>query len=62
MDLSVTPPSLVVSVYEKLTENIKQLRDRKKAPLTLAEKLLFGHATDISSVSLASSVQENSQG
>ncbi len=52
MDLSVTPASLVSSVYEKLTENINSLRARKDAPLTLSEKLLFGHATDISSVSL----------
>ena len=52
MDLSVTPASLVSSVYENLTENIKRLRERKNAPLTLAEKLLFGHATDINSVSL----------
>ncbi len=52
MDLSVTPASLVSSVYENLTENINSLRARKDAPLTLAEKLLFGHATDISSISL----------
>ena len=52
MDLSVTPASLVSSVYENLSENIKKLRERKNAPLTLAEKLLFGHATDIDSVSL----------
>ncbi len=52
MDLSVTPASLVSSVYENLTENIKKLRERKNAPLTLAEKLLFGHATDIDTVSL----------
>ena len=52
MDLSVTPASLVSSVYENLTENIKKLSERKNAPLTLAEKLLFGHATDIDSVSL----------
>ena len=52
MDLSVTPASLVSFVYENLTENIKKLRERKNAPLTLAEKLLFGHATDINSVSL----------
>ncbi len=52
MDLSVTPASLVSSVYENLTENIKKLRERKNAPLTLAEKLLFGHATDIDSISL----------
>ena len=52
MDLSVTPASLVSSVYENLTENIKKLRERKNAPLTLAEKLLFGHATDIDTVSI----------
>ena len=52
MDLSVTPVTLVSSVYEKLTENIKKLRERKNTPLTLAEKLIFGHATDISSISL----------
>ena len=52
MDLSVTPASLVSSVYEDLTENIKKFRERKNAPLTLAEKLLFGHATDIDTVSL----------
>ena len=52
MDLSVTPVSLVSSVYEKLTENIKKLRERKNTPLTLAEKLIFGHATDIYSISL----------
>ena len=52
MDLSVTPAGLVSSVYENLTENIKKLREKKNAPLTLAEKLLFGHATDINSVSL----------
>ncbi len=53
MDLSVTPASLVSSVYANLTENIKKLRERKNAPLTLTEKLLFGHATDINSVSLS---------
>ena len=52
MDLSVTPASLVSSVYEKLTENINSLRARTDAPLTLAEKLVFGHATDISSISV----------
>ena len=52
MDLSVTPARLVSSVYENLTQDIKKLRERKNAPLTLAEKLLFGHATDIDTVSL----------
>ena len=41
MDLSVTPASLVSSVYENLTENIKKLRERKNAPLTLAENFFL---------------------
>ena len=52
MDLSRTPIELVESVYKTLTENISTIRERKNAPLTLAEKILFGHATDPTSVSL----------
>ena len=52
MDLSRTPIELVESVYKTLTENISTIRERKNAPLTLAEKILFGHATDPSSISL----------
>ena len=52
MDLSRTPIELVESVYKTLTENISTIRERKDAPLTLAEKILFGHATDPSSISL----------
>ena len=51
MDLSRTPIELVESVYKTLTENISTIRERKNAPLTLAEKILFGHATDPSSIS-----------
>ena len=43
MDLSRTPIELVESVYKTLTENIATLRERKGTPLTLAEKILFGH-------------------
>ncbi len=52
MDLSRTPIELVESVYKTLTKNISTIRERKDAPLTLAEKILFGHATDPSSISL----------
>ena len=52
MDLSRTPIELVESVYKSLTENISTLRERKGTPLTLAEKILFGHAKDPSSISL----------
>ncbi len=52
MDLSRTPIELVESVYKTLTENILTIRERKNASLTLAEKILFGHATDPSSISL----------
>ena len=52
MDLSITPIELVESVYKSLTENIATLRERKGTPLTLAEKILFGHAKDPSSISL----------
>ena len=52
MDLSRTPIELDESVYKTLTENISTIRERKNAPLTLAEKILFGHATDPSSISL----------
>ena len=52
MDLSRTPIELVESVYKTLTENIATIRERKNAPLTLGEKILFGHATDPSSISL----------
>ena len=52
MDLSRTPIELVESVYKTLTEYISTIRERKNAPLTFAEKILFGHATDLSSISL----------
>ena len=52
MDLSRTPIELVESVYKTLTENIATLRERKGTPLTLTEKILFGHAKDPSTISL----------
>ena len=40
------------SNYQKILKNLEVLRKRKNSPLTLAEKLLFGHAKDINSISL----------
>jgi aconitate hydratase len=52
MDLSKTNVELVSQAYAKILKNLQVLRKRKNAPLTLAEKLLFGHAKDINSISL----------
>jgi aconitate hydratase len=52
MDLSKTQVELVTNAYAKINKNLEVLRQRKNSPLTLAEKLLFGHAKDISSISL----------
>ena len=52
MDLSKTQVELVTNAYAKIIKNLEVLRQRKNSPLTLAEKLLFGHAKDISSISL----------
>ena len=52
MDLSKTNVELVSQAYTKILKNLEVLRKRKNSPLTLAEKLLFGHAKDINSISL----------
>ncbi len=52
MDLSRTQVELVSNAYKKIINNIQILRERKSAPLTLAEKLLFGHAKDVTTISL----------
>ena len=52
MDLSRTQVELVSNAYKKIINNIEILRERKSAPLTLAEKLLFGHAKDVTTISL----------
>ena len=52
MDLSKTNLELVSQAYAKILKNLEVLRKRKNSPLTLAEKLLFGHAKDINSISL----------
>jgi aconitate hydratase len=41
-----TTPELVKQVYATMRERLKTMRDRLKRPLTLAEKILFGHLED----------------
>ena len=52
MDLSRTQVELVSNAYKKIINNIEILRERKSAPLTLTEKLLFGHTKDVTTISL----------
>ena len=57
MDLSKTHIELVKNVYQTLEGNIAKLRKRKKDSLTLAEKILYGHAKNINEVSLERGVE-----
>ena len=41
-----TTPELVKAVYAKTRENLKTVRSRLARPLTLAEKVVFGHLND----------------
>jgi len=41
-----TTPELVSSAYAKMRERLKVVRSRLNRPLTLAEKVLFGHLDD----------------
>jgi len=41
-----TTPDLVRSVYERSRKNLGMVRDRLGRPLTLAEKIVFGHLAD----------------
>ena len=52
MDLSKTHIQLVERVYKTLESNIAELKARKDKPLTLAEKVLYGHAKDVFNISL----------
>ena len=52
MDLSKTHIELVEKVYATLEDNIAKLRARKSDSLTLAEKILYGHARNVSEVSM----------
>ena len=52
MDLSKTHIQLVEKVYKTLESNIAEFKNRKGSPLTLAEKVLYGHAKDVKNISL----------
>ena len=52
MDLSKTHIELVEKVYATLEDNIAKLRARKSDSLTLAEKILYGHARNVNEVSM----------
>ncbi len=41
-----TTPEMVRRVYERSRKNLEIVRDRLKRPLTLAEKIVFGHLDD----------------
>jgi len=47
-----TTPELVKNVYAKTRANLKTIRSRLNRPLTLAEKVLFGHLDDAGSQDL----------
>jgi aconitate hydratase len=44
-------PDQVVALYARMTENLQTVRRRLERPLTLSEKLLFGHLDDAGSQS-----------
>jgi aconitate hydratase len=52
MDLSKTHIQLVERVYKTLESNIVEFKARKGNSLTLAEKVLYGHAKDVSDISI----------
>ena len=52
MDLSKTHIQLVERVYKTLESNIAEFKARKGNSLTLAEKVLYGHAKDVSDISI----------
>ena len=52
MDLSKTHIELVEKVYATLEDNVAKLRSRKSDSLTLAEKILYGHARNVNEVSM----------
>ena len=41
-----TTPEMVKNVYSKTAERLAVVRNRLNRPLTLAEKILFGHLDD----------------
>ena len=52
MDLSKSHIELVQEVYKNLESKISDFKTRKDSSLTLAEKVLYGHAKDVKNISL----------
>ena len=52
MDLSKTHFELVEQVYKNLESKVTEFKKRKGSSLTLAEKVLYGHAKDVKNISL----------
>ena len=52
MDRSKTHIELVEQVYKNLESKITEFKTRKGSSLTLAEKVLYGHAKDVKNISL----------
>ena len=50
---SKTPLDLVEKAYEKLNGNLEIIRDRLNRPLTLSEKILYGHASRPKEINLS---------
>ena len=53
MDLSKTHIELVEQVYKNLESKITEFKTTKGSSLTLAEKVLYGHAKDVKNISLS---------
>ena len=53
MDLSKTHIELVEQVYKNLESKVTEFKKRKGNTLTLAEKVLYGHAKDVKNISLS---------
>src|ERR1035441_2467284 len=47
-----TTPELVAGIYKRTEENLAIIRERLGRPLTLAEKIVFGHLADAKSQDL----------
>ena len=50
---SKTPLDLVETTYKKLNGNLEVIREVLKRPLTLSEKILYGHASNPKEISLS---------
>ena len=50
-----TTPEMVKEIYNKSHKNLQIVRQKLKRPLTLAEKILFGHLDDAHSQEFARS-------